>query len=111
MAEEKNNMQINIRLENKNDYYEVEKLTREAFWNLYAPGCDEHYLCHIMRDHKDFVKELDYVADIDGNLVGSIMYTESLLIGEDQGEVKIVSFGPLCVQSKISKNGNWNPIN
>ncbi len=73
-------MNINIRLETKYDYLKVEELTREAFWNLYTPGCDEHYLCHILRDHKDFIRELDYVAEIDGNIVGSIMYTKSMLI-------------------------------
>ncbi len=59
-------MEIRIRPENKNDYDAVEKLARETFWNLYYPGCDEHYLCHILRNHKDFLPELDYVAELDG---------------------------------------------
>ena len=98
-------MNINIRLETKDDYFKVEELTREAFWNLYTPGCDEHYLCHILRDHKDFIRELDYVAEIDGNIVGSIMYTKSTLIGEDQEKVEIVSFGPLCVHPDYQRKG------
>ncbi len=53
-----------IRLETPNDYSKVEELTREAFWNLYRPGCDEHYLCNILRKHKDFRRELDYVVEI-----------------------------------------------
>lgn len=98
-------MEITIRLETENDYSEVENLTREAFWNLYAPGCDEHYLCHIIRDHRDFIKNLDYIAEIDGNIVGSIMYTKSLLIGENKEEIDIVSFGPLCVHPDYQRKG------
>jgi len=98
-------MNINIRLENKTDYRKVEELTRGAFWNLYAPGCDEHYLSHILRDHEDFLPELDFVAELDGAIVGSIMYTKSFLI-DDRGErVPIVSFGPLCVSPKYQRKG------
>lgn len=98
-------MNINIRLETKDDYFKVEELTREAFWNLYNPGCDEHYLCHILRDHKDFIKELDYVAEIDGNVIASIMYTESYLLSDDLEKVPIVSFGPLCVHPDYQRKG------
>ena len=76
-------MEINIRLETEEDYFKVEELTREAFWNLYTPGCDEHYLSHILRNHKDFIKELDYVAEIDRRKIASIMYTHSFLISDD----------------------------
>ena len=98
-------MEINIRLETENDYFKVEELTREAFWNLYAPGCDEHYLCHILRDHKDFIKELDYVAEINGNAIASIMYTDSFLLSDAQEKVQIVSFGPLCVHPDYQRKG------
>ena len=98
-------MSINIRLETKDDYFKVEELTREAFWNLYAPGCDEHYLCHILRDHKDFIKELDFVAEIDGNIIASIMYTDSYLLSDDLEKMKIVSFGPLCVHPDYQRKG------
>jgi len=93
-----------IRLETKKDYKRVEDLTREAFWNLYVPGCDEHYLCHILRDHKDFINELDYVVEIDGNIVASIMYTQSYLFCNDE-KVPILSFGPLCVHPKYQRKG------
>lgn len=98
-------MEINIRLETKDDYFKVEELTREAFWNLYTPGCNEHYLCHILRDHKDFIKDLDYVAEIDGNVIASIMYTDSFLLGDDLEKVQIVSFGPLCVHPDYQRKG------
>ncbi len=98
-------MNINIRLETIDDYLEVEELTREAFWNLYTPGCDEHYLCHILRDHEDFIKELDYVAEIDGKIIASIMYTKSFLFSDDLNKVPIVSFGPLCVHPEYQRKG------
>ncbi len=98
-------MNITIRLEKTNDYRKVEELTREAFWNLYAPGCDEHYLCHILRDHEDFLPELDFVAELDGEIVGSIMYTKSFLIADDGERVPIVTFGPLCVSPKYQRKG------
>ena len=98
-------MNINIRLETKDDYLKVEELTREAFWNLYTPGCDEHYLCHILRDHKDFIKKLDYVAEIDGNVIASIMYTNSFLFSDDLDKVQIISFGPLCVHPEYQRKG------
>ena len=94
-----------IRLESKADYAEVEELTREAFWNLYVPGCDEHYLCHILRGHEDFIEELDYVVEMDGRIVASIMYTKAWLFGEDQARVPIVSFGPLCVHPDFQRKG------
>jgi putative acetyltransferase len=98
-------MNINIRLETKGDYKEVEELTREAFWNLYTPGCDEHYLCHVLRDHDDFIKDLDYVAEIDGKIIASIMYTKSLLFSDDHNKEPIVSFGPLCVHPEYQRKG------
>ncbi len=98
-------MEITIRLESVDDYLEVEELTREAFWNLYNPGCDEHFLSHILRDHTDFIKELDYVAETDGKIVASIMYTKSLLISDDLHKAQIVSFGPLCVHPEYQRKG------
>lgn len=98
-------MNINIRLETKDDYIKVEELTREAFWNLYMPGCDEHYLCHILRDHNDFIKELDYIAEIDGKVIASIMYTKSYFYSDDNDKVEIVSFGPLCVHPEYQRKG------
>lgn len=98
-------MEFSIRLETENDYFKVEELTREAFWNLYMPGCDEHYLCHMLRDHKDFIKELDYVAEINGDIIASIMYTDSFLLSDDQEKVQIVSFGPFCVHPDYQRKG------
>lgn len=98
-------MDVTIRRENEDDHFLVESLAREAFWNLYYPGCDEHYLCHILRSHPDFIGELDYVAEVDGRLVGSIMYTKAELLGAEGEKVDIVSFGPLCVHPSYQRKG------
>ena len=96
---------IIIRLEEDKDRIAVEELTREAFYNLYVPGCDEHYLVHIMRDHPDFMPELAFVAELDGRIVGNIMYTHSHLEGENETRIETLSFGPLCVHPDFQREG------
>ncbi len=98
-------MELVIRNEIENDYRVVEEITREAFWNLYFPGCNEHYLVHIMRNHPDFLKELDFVAEYNGKIVGNIMYTRAWLIDELGTEMEIVTFGPICVLPDIQRKG------
>ncbi len=68
-----------IRLETTADYRTVENINREAFWNLSVPRANEHYFAHIMRDHADFIHELDFVIKVDGKIIASIMYTKSKL--------------------------------
>jgi putative acetyltransferase len=98
-------MDIKIRNETEKDYREVEELTREAFWNLYFPGCNEHYLVHIMRHHPDFVSEMDFVAEYNGKIIGNIMYTKAWLINEKGEEVEILCFGPICVLPEYQRKG------
>lgn len=101
-------MEITIRNEQPVDHRAVEELTREAFWNLFVPGCSEHYLAHIMRDHPDFMPELDFVAvSKDNRVVGSIMYTKSSVVDADDTGTKIdtISFGPISVLPEFQKQG------
>ena len=98
-------MNITIRPETKEDYRKVEEVTREAFWNLYFPGCDEHYLVHIIRDHKDFIPELDFVAELDGEVVGNIMYAKSYVENEKGEKLQTVTFGPVCVHPVHQRKG------
>ena len=98
-------MEIVIRNETEKDFHKVEELTREAFWNLYFPGCSEHYLVHQMRNHPDFIKELDFVAEYNGKIVGNIMYTKAWLIDENRQEKEIISFGPLSVLPEYQRKG------
>ena len=94
-----------IRNETENDHAFVERITRDAFWNLNVPGCDEHYLVHIMRGHEDFIPELDLVAELDGQIVGNVMYTKSKLIDESGKEKNILTFGPISILPKYQRRG------
>ena len=97
--------EIMIRNESKDEYRVVEELTREAFWNLNTPGCEEHYLVHVMRDHKDFIPELDFVAEVDGKIVGNIIYTKAKLADERGNEKTVLTFGPISVLPEYQRKG------
>ena len=86
-----------IRLKTPRDYRAVESLTREAFWNQNVPGCDEHYLVHTMRSHADFIPELAFVLEKDGEIVGNIMYTKGRLVDGQRHERPCLTFGPISV--------------
>ena len=93
-----------IRPETEKDYRAVEELTREAFWNVYKPGADEHYFVHEMRAHPDFIPELAFVLELDGRIVGNIMYTKAWLEDENGRRKEIVSCGPLCVDPAFQRH-------
>ncbi len=94
-----------IRNETEKDYFVVEDITRDAFWNLHSPGCDEHYLVHIMRKHEDFIPELDFVAELGDKLVGNVMYTNAKLIDETGKEKTVLTFGPISIQPEYQRKG------
>ena len=96
-------MKTIIRNETPADYRAVENLTRESFWNVYKPGADEHYYVHMMRSHPDFIPELAFVLEADGEIVGNIMYTKAWLEDEEGNRKEILSFGPLCVAPKYQR--------
>jgi len=99
------NNELTIRLERKSDYREVEHITREAFWNNYVPGCDEHYLAHLLRTADCFLPELDFIAELGGRLAGNIMYTRAVIRGDDQTDHPVLTFGPLSVLPDLQKEG------
>ena len=94
-----------IRLETEKDYYEVENLAREAFWNLSFPGCNEHYFMHVLRKHPEFIPELDYVIEADGKIIGSVMYSKAELADENGNIKPIVSMGPICIHPDYQRMG------
>lgn len=98
-------MEIRIRREQPEDYQAVEKMTRDAFWNLHVPGCSEHYLAHALRGHPDFIPELDLVAERDGQVVGNIMYTKAWLEDEAGNRKEILTFGPFSVAPEVQRQG------
>lgn len=96
---------IKIRNEKKEDYEVVEGITRRAFYNLYIPGCSEHYLIRLMRGHEDFISELDFVIEEDGKVIGNIMYTKARLVDENGNTKNIVTFGPVCIAPGYQRSG------
>ncbi len=98
-------MNWSIRNELISDFRLVEEITRKAFWNLHKPGCDEHYLVHVMRNHGDFIPELDLVLEVDGRVIGNIMYTRSALIDERGCEKPILTFGPVSILPEYQRKG------
>jgi len=96
---------MKIRNEEKADYERVEEITRRAFWNLYVPGCNEHYLVHVMRSHKDFLQELDLVIEVDNQIIGNIMYTKAKLVNDSGEEKEILTFGPVCIMPEYQRMG------
>lgn len=94
-----------IRLETKNDHRAVENLAREAFWNQNVPGCHEHYFVHILRDHADFVPELNFVLEKDGEIIGSVMYARAKLVDERNEEKTVLTMGPICVFPTQQRKG------
>lgn len=96
---------IIIRNETEKDFGKVEMLIREAFWNVNFPGCNEHYVAHVIRSHEDFIPELDLVAELDGKIIGNVMYTKSKLVDESGNEKAILTFGPLAVLPRYQRMG------
>ncbi|MEG0997469.1 MAG: N-acetyltransferase [Clostridiales bacterium] len=94
-----------IRPETPADYREVENLTREAFWNVYRPGCYEHYVLHCYRDRTDFVSELDFVMEQDGKIIGHVMYVRAKINTDDGREIPMMTFGPISIAPKYQRQG------
>ena len=98
-------MDITIRLEQREDYRTVEEMTREAFWNLFVPGCDEHLLAHKLRDCAAFIDELDFVAVSEGKIVGNIMYCRAAVLDDSDVEHEVICFGPVSVWPQLQGKG------
>lgn len=96
---------IIIRLEEKSDYRTVENLTREAFWNVYRPGCMEHYVLHCYRNDPAFVPELDFVMELDGELIGQVIYVRSEINCDDGRKIPIMTFGPISIAPAFKRQG------
>ena len=100
-----NRNDYNIRLEKKEDYRAVEALVREAFWNVYRPGCSEHYVIHMLRDDPAFVKELDFVMELDGKLIGQNMFMKTIINADDGRVISVLTMGPICVTPELKRKG------
>lgn len=94
-----------IRNERPEDYQIVEEMIKKTFWNLYVPGCAEHYFAHLVRKSPDFIPELDFVLEEDGKIIGHIMYVKAKLIDENGIEKDILSFGPFTIDKQYQRKG------
>ena len=96
---------IIIRQETPADYAAVEHLTREAFWNVYRPGCLEHYVVHVLRNDPAFVPELDLVMEQDGALIGHVLYMRAIIKADDGREIPMMTFGPISIRPDLQRRG------
>ena len=94
-----------IRFEEPKDYRVVENLIRESFWNVYRPGCSEHYVIHVLRKDPAFVKELDFVMEQDGNLIGQNMFMKTVINADDGRDIPVLTMGPICITPKLKRKG------
>ena len=94
-----------IRLEREEEHREVENLIRESFWNVYRPGCLEHYVIHQLRNDPAFVKELDFVMEKDGRLIGQNMFMHAQIKADDGRQIPIMTMGPICIANELKRQG------
>ena len=94
-----------IRLEKKEEYRQVESLVRESFWNVYRPGCLEHYVLHRLRSDPDFVPELDFVMEQNGTLIGQNVFMRAIIRADDGREIPIMTMGPVCIKPELKRKG------
>lgn len=103
-------MDVIIRNEKEADYRTVEELVREAFWNLYVPGCEEHFVVHNLRKTGDFVRELDFVAEKNGQIVGQIVYSRAIIRDKAGSDRKVLCFGPVSVLPSFQRQGTGSAL-
>ena len=94
-----------IRPETKEDYRAVENLVRESFWNVYRPGCSEHYVIHVLRGDPAFVKELDFVMEKDGELIGQNMFMRTVIESDDGRVIDVLTMGPIGITPARKRQG------
>ena len=102
--------EFTIRYEEPRDYRAVENLIRESFWNVYRPGCSEHYVIHVLRNDPAFVKELDFVMEQDGNLIGQNMFMKTVINADDSHDVPVLTMGPICIAPELKRKGYGKAI-
>ena len=94
-----------IRQEKKEEHRAVENLVRESFWNVYRPGCSEHYVIHVLRDDPAFVKELDFVMEKDGALIGQNMFMRTIINADDGRVISVLTMGPIGITPELKRHG------
>ena len=96
---------IIIRLEREEDYRENENLIREAFWNVYCPGCKEHYLMHVLRNDDSCVNELNFVMEKAGTIIGQNVFAKTVIEADDGRVIDVLTMGPICITPELKRQG------
>lgn len=94
-----------IRLEKKEERHEVENLVRESFWNVYRPGCLEHFVLHELRNDADFVPQLDLVMLLDGRIIGQNVFVRAVIKSDSGEDLPIMTMGPICIAPEFKRQG------
>ena len=94
-----------IRPERIEDRRVVENLVRESFWNVYRPGCSEHFVIHMLRDDPAFVKELDFVMEKGGEIIGQNIFMKTVINVDDGKDVEVLTMGPICITPELKRKG------
>ena len=94
-----------IRVEEERDYSTVEGLVREAFWNVYRPGCTEHYVLHHLRSCPDFIPELAFVMEADGKIIGQNVFVKAQITKNEVTAFPILTMGPICIANEYKRKG------
>ena len=105
-----NSNDYTIRPERKEEYREVENLVRESFWNVYRPGCSEHYVIHVLREDPAFVKELDFVMEKDGKLIGQNIFMKTIIEADDGKTIDVLTMGPIGIAPELKRKGYGKAI-
>lgn len=105
-----NSNDFTIRHERKEEYREVENLVRESFWNVYRPGCSEHYVIHVLRDDPAFVKELDFVMEKDGKIIGQNIFMKTTIEADDGKTIDVLTMGPIGIAPELKRKGYGKAI-
>ena len=94
-----------IRLEKIEERREVETLVRESFWNVYRPGCLEHYVLNQLRNDPAFVPELNFVMEKDGRIIGQNVFMRASIKADDGRDIPIMTMGPICIANEYKRQG------
>ena len=99
-----------IRHEKPEDYRAVEDLIRESFWNVYRPGCSEHYVMHVLRDDPAFVHALNLVMELNGEIIGQNMFMQTIINADDGRVIPVLTMGPICITPELKRKGYGKAI-
>lgn len=96
---------IKIVREEPQYYREVEIQNRNSFWDVYIPGCVEHYVIHKLRNSDAYIKELSLIAFDNNKIIGSVYCSRGNIIEDDKVTTPILILGPVSTVPEHQKEG------